>query len=366
MPEIASVLVNLYRPFHRRSKPGAAPGTVRSDPEGLKPVIRVIAFGPDEMDEIDVADPQELRNIIGRRSVTWINVDGLGDAKVVKALGEMFNLHPLAMEDVVHVHQRAKVEAYDDQLFICARMVALADRLETEQLSIFVGKNFVLTFQEKPGDCLDPVRERIRKSRGRVRKLGPDYLAYALLDAVVDGYFPVLEKYGERLDDLEDRIARRTGKSTITQVHKNRGDLLHLRRTIWPHREAINSLLRDEHPLITADTQLYLRDCYDHAVQLIDVAETYREMCSDLRDFHYSQMGQKTNDVMKVLTIIATIFIPLGFIAGLYGMNFDSNKSRWNMPELHWVYGYPFALGLMATVSLGMIWYFYRRGWLSD
>jgi magnesium transporter len=309
----------------------------------------------------------ELRRLPLDRGVTWIDVTGLADASAISEIGELFGLHSLALEDVVHIHQRAKVEAFEDHLFIVARMVSANEELESEQVAMFLGPRFVVMFQERPGtDCLDRVRDRLRQGRGRIRELGADYLVYSLLDAIIDGYFPVLQGFGAALDELEDEIDERARPSTIQELHGVRKNLLLVRRIIWSHREAVNGLLRDDYDLIGAETQVFLRDCYDHTVQLLDVAEIYRETCADLRDLHYSQLSQRTNDVMKVLTIMSSLFIPLTFLAGLYGMNFDPDVSRWNMPELRWTLGYPFALGLMAVSAVVMLVYMARRGWLSQ
>lgn len=281
--------------------------------------------------------------------------------RLSRELGEMFGLHGLALEDVVHAHQRAKVEDYEDHLFVVGRMVSTNGELESEQIALFLGSDFVLTFQEGlPGDCLDPLRERIRRDHGNVRKAGADYLAYAIIDAVVDSYFPVVEQYGDRLDELDGKLSSKPGSDAIGQVHQLRSELLMLRRSIWPHQDAIAELLRDTHELVTPETRVYLRDTLDHTLQIIDVIHTYREMCSDLRDFFFSVVSTRTNEVMKVLTIIATIFIPLSFIAGVYGMNFD------HMPELHWRMGYPFALSVMSVVAAGLIGFMWRKGWLRD
>jgi magnesium transporter len=296
----------------------------------------------------------------------WVDVDGLGDADTVRSLGEIFNLHPLALEDVLHVFQRPKLEQYGEHYFLVARMASLNDHLETEQLSIFLGKDFVLTFQDSlPGDCLDPVRNRIRKSLGRIRQYGPDHLVYALLDAVVDSHFPVLEHYGERLDVLEDRILEAATTRSISQVHTIKRDLLTLRRAIWPLRDALHSLLRDDIPMVTEETRVYLRDCYDHTVRLIEMIETYRELCADLVDLYLSSVNNRMSEVMKVLTVFSSIFIPLTFIVGVYGMNFDTSVSRWNMPELLWPFGYPLVLAFMLAVAVAFLVFFHRKGWLA-
>jgi magnesium transporter len=351
--------------IHRRTQPGASPGTVTADPEAHRTSVQVIAYGPDEMIEKSVDNLDAIRGIVGKYPVTWINVDGLGDAATIENLGQIFGLHRLALEDVVNTHQRAKVEPYGEQLFIVARMADLELRANTEQLSMFVGTNFVITFQEEAGDSWEPIRQRIRSKAGRIRTLGPDYLAYEIMDANIDAYFPVLEQFGERLDELEDTVLAQPTADVIDQVHELKSGLLMLRRAIWPHREMLAALARDSMPLITDPTRVYLRDCYDHIVQLVDLTETYRELTADLRDLYMSAISNRINETMRVLTIIATIFIPLTFIAGIYGMNFDHSASPWNMPELYWFWGYPFALGLMTVVAVAMVVFFRSRGWLG-
>ncbi|MHB9049429.1 MAG: magnesium/cobalt transporter CorA [Pirellulales bacterium] len=354
------------RHFHRRTPPGAPPGTLVVDPAAPRPVVSVIAYGPEGFAERQIDDIGQVREFLGQWPITWIDVDGLGDTRTVCQLGEMLGLHQLALEDVVNVHQRAKVEPYGDHLFIVTRMIRMTDRLETEQISLFVGPNFVLTFQEHRGDCFDPVRERLRQSHGGIRETDTGFLAYALVDSVIDGYYPVLEQYGERLDRLEDDVLQYGNHDIIARIHEVKSDLFQLRRAIWPHRDAVNELVRDPHPLITGDTRVYLRDCYDHVVQLIDLVETYRELGADLRDLHLATISNRTNEIMKVLTVIATVFMPLTFIAGLYGMNFHTDVSPWNMPELTWYLGYPFALALMGLVAGWMLLFFRRRGWLGS
>ena len=358
--------INLARPFVRRTRPGASPGVIHSDPDFSSPEIRVIQYGPDTYLDQLVESPRDISEQLGKAPVTWVNVSGLGDAKAIQQLAGLFNLHVLAIEDVVNVHQRAKVESYQDHLFLVVRMPSVNSHLHYEQVSFFIGDGYLLTFQEMPGDCWDPVRDRLKKGRGSIRSHGPDYLAYALVDSAIDAYYPVLEDIGERVDQLEERVLSKADSHLISEIHKVRRDLLLLRRMLWPHREAINTLIRDDHPLISPETRVYFRDCYDHAVQLIEVSEMYREMCSDLRDFHYSEISTRMNEVIKILTIISTIFIPLSFIAGVYGMNFDPDASRWNMPELNWPFGYPFALGVMFLTACGFLYLLWRKGWLRD
>ncbi len=351
--------------FSRRTKPGAMPGTIAAPPDALAPVIRSMAFGPDTVEEAEVREPEKLTEALKRNPVTWVHVDGLGSPTLIQILGQIFSLHMLALEDVVNVHQRAKVDPYDAHLFVVARIVKSFDPVDTEQISMFVGKNYVLTFQERPGAWLDPVRDRLRRLSGRIHKCGTDYLTYTILDAIIDSYFPAIESLADRLDELEIRVLNRREKDAFLGLHEIRNDLLILRRAIRPHRDAINELIRDDSPFIDDETRVYLRDCYDHVVQLIELLEVYREMCGDLRDYYLSAVSNRLNEVMKLLTIISTVFMPLSFIAGVYGMNFDRSRP-WNMPELGWSLGYLLCLALMGAVAIGLMSYFYRKGWLSD
>jgi magnesium transporter len=350
----------------KRTAPGASPGTIAVDPAAPKPVVRAIGYGPEAIVEESVQDLRQLPKYLEKYPVTWVDVVGLGDAKTLEELGKIFNLHPLALEDAAHADQRAKVEEYGEQLlFIIARVIKVEERLHSEQVSIFVGKNFVISFRERADNCFAPLEERLQVARGRIRRGGADYLAYALLDMIIDSYFPVLEEFGERLDRLDDDLNMRTAGRVIAQIHDARSELLLLRRTMWPHREAVNQLIRDPQHLIGDETRVFLRDCYDNVVQAIELIETYRELCADLRDECLSFINNRLNEIMKVLTIIATIFMPLSFIASLYGMNFNTGASPWNMPELNWRYGYPLVLAIMAAVVVGMLFFFRRRGWLG-
>jgi magnesium transporter len=271
------------------------------------------------------------------------------------------------MEDVVNTYQRAKAEAFSDHLFVATRMPAgegAAGR--TEQLTLFVGNGYVLSFREQPGDWLEPVRQRLRVARGRIRTAGADYLAYALLDAATDHYFPTLEALGERLEVLEDAVTAAPVRHQVAEIHAIKHELLSLRRALWPQREMLNGLIRDEDAIIAPATKIFLRDSYDHVIQLMDILETYREIASGLVDIYLSAMSARLNEIMKVLTVIATLFMPLGFIAGIYGMNFDPQASPWNMPELGWRYGYFFALSLMVATAVGLLLYLWRNGWIGD
>ena len=349
----------------QRAPAGSAPGTLATPPAGAAPTtVRMIAYGPERLTEATIAAVSDLDRVEPGAQVTWIDVQGLGDLDVLRALGERFGLHPLALADIVHPNQRAKVEDYEAHLFIVVRMPNLDDRLWTEQLSMIVGAGFVVTFQEQPGDCFDEVRERLREGKGRIRAEGADYLAYTLLDALIDSYFPLLERYGEALDAIEREVVATPDAGHLTRIHVLKRDLLELRRALWPMREVTSQLLRDDVAFIGASTRLFLRDCADHVFQLMDMVEIDRELASSLIDLHLSSLSMRMNETMKVLTIIATIFIPLGFIAGVYGMNFDRSVSPFNMPELGWYLGYPFALGLMLAVALGLLAYFRRKGWL--
>ncbi len=351
--------------IHRRAAPGTKPGTMNVAPDALATTIDVIAYDKDHIVEKSHVTIQQLADFMNRWPVVWVNVIGLGSVETLKSIATTFNIHPLAMEDVVNVHQRAKADDYPSNVYCVLRMPEPQKDDLTEQLSIIVGKNYVVTFQEGPGDCFDLVRNRLRHEQSVMRQeTQADYLAYRLIDAVVDAYFPILEKIGDRLDELDDRTAAGEGQSAFADLHCVKRELLLLRRAIWPLRDAIRELQTEETPLFGTQTRLFLRDCQDHAIQLIDLVEAYRDISCDIRDFYLSTMSQRMNEVMKTLTIIATIFIPMNFIAALYGMNFESD-SPWNMPELHWHLGYPFALGLMGTFACGMLILFWRRGWIG-
>ncbi len=355
--------------INRRTPPGTAPGTLQVHPDALSPTVRVLAYGPEQFVEQKVEKVDGLGDWRGKYPVIWIAVEGLGDADTIRKLGTVFDLHELALEDVVNAHQRAKVEPYADHLFLVVRSVALsADpnvaQVESEQITIFLGKDFVLTFHQGPDKCLEPVRERLRKNGGRIRTAGTDFLAYAIVDAVVDSYFPVVDQFADQLDDLEDEVVSHPRASLTQRLHVIRNDLLILRRSVRPHREAINELVRDAHPLVSDETRVFLRDCYDHVIQLVDLLEVYRESCADLRDYYLLTVSNRMNEIMTVLTTMATIFIPLSFIASLYGMNFNTQLAG-NMPELNWPYGYVLVLAMMLAIVVGMLVFFHRRGWIG-
>lgn len=358
------------RPPHirRRTEPGAAPGSVVVDPAARAPDLNVMVFGAGPFQEHRGVKVEQLSGFLGSQQNVWIEVDGLGDAKLIERIGELFHLHRLALEDVVNSHQRAKVEPYGDYLFLVARMPKyesphVADRCATEQLSMFLKQNVLITFQEKDDDCLEPVRQRLRQGSGRIREQPIDYLAYALIDAAIDAFYPILEKVGERTEALEEIIlSRGSSMDAFTAIREVKRELLVLRRAIWPHREMIGSLIRDPFPQISDSTRVYLRDCYDHSVQIIDLLELYRDLSSDLRDFHLSMVSHRMNEQMRVLTVVATLFMPPTFLVGLYGQNFAK------LPFAGEEYGYwPFfvALGIFALSSCAMMGYFWYVGWIG-
>lgn len=347
----------------RRSQPGTPPGTIATDPNAQPTQIRVMAYSTAAIHETEIRSVEQLKPLLQHWPVVWVDITGLGNAQVIQELGELFQFHALALEDVVNVHQRAKLEQYSDHLFIVARMCNPEDEVHTEQISLFLKKNVLITFQERPGDCWNPVRERLRHARGRIRSSGADYLSYALIDSTVDSYFPIVDQLSDRLDDLDEEVTQRVHNSQMHRVHELRAELLALRRAIRPHREMINELARNETALISPETQIFFRDCYDHVIQVIDLVDTYRELTADVRDFYMSSVSNRMNEIMKVLTIIATIFMPLSFIAGVYGMNFNTDFPL-NMPELNWSLGYPATLLAMLLTVVGFFWYFKRKGWI--
>jgi magnesium transporter len=351
--------------FKRRRQvvPGEAPGLLKL-PQGAPtgpPVITMIEYGPDCLEErVDVAC-EELLPHLSNDLVTWINIDGLGDLTVLRTLGERFNLHPLALEDVLDTSQRPKVEQYDDYLFIVLKMLYLDHEREigAEQVSMFLGKSFLITLQEEAEfDVFEPVRARIRAGKGRIRHAQSDYLAYALLDSIIDHYYPVLESIGTEIDTIEDELIENPLTRPVGSLHEHKRTLMQIRRMVWPLRDVTNLLLHEEPGLIRQETKIFLRDCYDHSVQLMDLVESYRDVLSGLTEVHISSIGLRTNEIMRVLTVISSVFIPLTFIAGVYGMNFA------HMPELSEPWGYGACLLVMVTVAVGQILYLKKRHWL--
>jgi magnesium transporter len=350
--------------------PGTTPGQLNIRSSDPPAELVLIDYNCDRSIRINLEDPAMISQYLETHTVSWIDVLGLGNQDTWKALSSVFNLHRLLVEDVVNVPQRPKIEHYQDQLLIIAVMVILnPDRsgFSKEQVSLVLGKNYLLTVQEEPEeDCFHGVRQRIEADRGVIRTQGADYLTYCLLDAIVDGFFPVLEYYGELIEELEDEVMSKPDRSTLAKIYKVRRELLTVRRAIWPQRDAINSLIRDGSNLVSSEVQVYLRDCYDHTVQVMDMVETYRELATGLMDVYLSAVSNKMNEIMKLLTVVSAIFIPLTFIAGVYGMNFNREKSPLNMPELDWYWGYPACLALMAITAGGLVFFFWKRGWFKS
>jgi magnesium transporter len=294
-------------------------------------------------------------------TVSWINVDSVHDADTLKRLGDAFNLHPLVLEDIFNTDQRPKLEDYGDYCYLVLKMLTYSgEAIASEQVSLILGKNHVISFQEggKPGDVFDPIRKRLRNGGGQIRKYGADFLVYSLMDAIVDQYFTILETISERIEDLEEEVVNDPRPETVNAIHHLRREMIYLRKSVWPLREVVNNLYRGELALVTPATQIYLRDLYDHTIRVIDTIETLRDLLSGILDIYLSSVSYRMNEVMKVLTIIATVFIPLTFIVGVYGMNFDF------LPELHWHWSYPLLWGIMIGIVLVMLYYFRRKKWM--
>lgn len=351
-------------------RPGSLPGTLKIPANAQPPTFHLIDYGPTTCHAQDLDHPEAAAAYLDTHSVAWLDVKGLGSEPLLRQLGEVFGLHPLVLEDVVNVPQRPKIEEYPDQLVAIARMVVPHPQVTgflSEQVSFVLGQHYLLTIQEEPEhDCFNPIRNSIRNNKGVIRSRGADYLLYALYDSVIDGFFPVLEAYGEQIELLEDEVVVNPSRRTLERIHALKRELLMLRRAIWPQRDAINSLIRDGSDLISPDVAIHLRDCYDHAIQVLDMVETYRELASSLMDVYLSSVSNRMNEVMKLLTVISSIFIPLTFIAGIYGMNFNADKSPFNMPELAWYWGYPLCLAMMGLTALGLVLFFWRKGWFEN
>jgi magnesium transporter len=342
---------------------GLPPGTPVFVGEKKVEKVKVSYIDYDEAryEEKEVEEIEECFPFKDMPTVTWINIDGLHQVDIIEKLGKSFGLHPLILEDIVNTHQRPKMEEFEQHNYIVLKMLIYNEEtheIQTEQVSLILGKNYVISFQEREGDIFETIRERIRKGKGRVRKMGPDYLAYCLMDAIVDHYFVILEKTGEKIEELEDEVVTNPDPETLQGIHKLKREMIFLRRSVWPLRELVNMLERGESPLIHESTRIYLRDVYDHTIQVIDTVETYRDMLSGMHDTYLSSVSNKMNEVMKVLTIIATIFIPLTFIAGIYGMNFEF------MPELKWHWAYFGFWVLIVLIAISMVIYFRRKKWL--
>jgi magnesium transporter len=347
----------------RSQKAGLPPGTIVHVGEKRRERVKlsVINYDGANFQEKEVKNVKEAFSFRNKSSVTWLNIDGVHQPEIIEQVGTNFGMHPLVLEDIANTGQRPKMEDFDDYIFVVLRMHRFDEKeseTKSEQISILLGRDFVVSFQEREGDVFDPIRERLRSNKGKIRKMGADYLAYALIDAVVDNYFMILEKLGETIEEIEDKLITNPTSETLQTLHGLKRELIFLRKSVWPLREVINRLERSESPLINKSTFVYLRDVYDHTIQVMDAVETFRDMLSGMLDIYLSSISNRMNEIMKVLTVIATIFIPLTFIAGIYGMNFRY------MPELGQSWGYAAVLIVMLTIALVMLVYFRRKKWI--
>jgi magnesium transporter len=354
-------MVRLFQRAPRKTSlsPGTVQYTGERKVEGMR--IQVMDYDGEGCAEREIRTVGEAFPLRGAPAITWINVDGLHDTALLQNLADRIGLHPLVLEDIVSTHERPKLEDYQDYLYIVLRMLEFKDEeneIATEQLSLVVGPNYVISVQEEPGDCFDPVRLRIRAGKGRSRRMGPDYLAYTLIDAVVDSYFVILERLGEKIELLEEELMERPTRELLHTIHELKREMILLRRAVWPLREVAGRLERGESGLVKHETRVFLRDLYDHTIQVIDGVESYRDMLTGLQDLYLSSVSNKLNEVMKVLTIIATLFIPVSFFAGVFGMNFDY------MPELRWKWSYPIFWAVILSAIGGMLMWFRRKRWL--
>ncbi|MBN3041040.1 MAG: magnesium/cobalt transporter CorA [Candidatus Omnitrophica bacterium] len=329
--------------------------------------ISLIDYGPKDFQEKIIDNIEEVFALKEAPTVTWINIDGLCRTDIIESVGTHFQVHPLTLEDIVTTGQRPKFENFDDYIFVVLTMFMFDDNKKdvvAEQVSLVLGPNFVISVQETEGDVFGPIRERIRTAKGRIRKMGADYLAYSLLDAVVDNYFNIMEKLGEKIENMEDELINDPSPRTLKTIHCLKQQILFLRKSVWPLRELVSGLERSESKLIAKGTRIFLRDLYDHTIQVIETVETFRDMVSGMLDIYLSSISNRMNEIMKVLTIFAAIFIPLTFIAGVYGMNFNSQASKWNMPELNSRFGYIGVWAVMLLVAASMLFYFRRKKWI--
>ncbi len=350
----------------RRAPVGSPPGTLIADPNAHSPrlTLRLMDQEGNQQVHTDFAFDDLARQQAGWPKM-WLDCTGLADADVIAQIGQHFGFHPLALEDVLNVGQRPKVEFHPGHVFVVLPMLHHDEGARREQVSIFFNTEFVVTFQERPGDVFDPVRRRIEAGGQRLFARGADYLAYALIDAIVDAYFPLLEARSEEIDHLEEEVLDAAEQEQLTRMYEMRREVRHLRQILLPMRDAVGSLVRTQSVSLSEDTQRFLNDTQDHSVQLLEMSETARDTLTGLIELHMSLSSARTNEVVKLLTIVSSIFIPLGFLAGLWGMNFDTDASPWNMPELDFYFGYPLALAIMATIAFGLLWYFHRKGWLG-
>ncbi|MDD5079755.1 MAG: magnesium/cobalt transporter CorA [Candidatus Omnitrophica bacterium] len=347
---------------------GQAPGSIIyvGEKKIEEPRISIIDYDEKSFQEKEVKNVEECFPFKESPTITWINIDGLHDTDIISKIGNYFGIHHLILEDIANTSQRPKFEESGKYIFVVLNMLYFDEKdneTKAEQVSFVFGTNFVISFQEQEGDVFNPIRGRIRDNKGRIRKSGADYLAYVLVDAVVDNYFIILEKLGEKIANMEDELVANPSARKLQTIQDLKRDIIFLRKSVWPLREIISGLQRTESDLLQDSTAAYLRDLYDHTIQVIDTIESLRDMVSGMLDIYMSSISNKMNEVMKVLTIIATIFIPLTFIAGIYGMNFNPDVSFFNMPELNWKFGYMFAWGVMFSVASAMVIYFKKKRW---
>ncbi|MDA3812780.1 MAG: magnesium/cobalt transporter CorA [Candidatus Cloacimonetes bacterium] len=345
-----------------QKKVGLPPGTLihvgKERSEETK--ITIIDYDEKHFEEMGVRKVEECFPFKDKPSVTWVNIDGVHNIDVIEAIGKHFGVHPLVLEDIVNTRQRPKMEDFGDYIFVVLKMIYYKEKedvIKSEQVSLITGPNFVISFQEIEGDIFNSIRDRLRDSKGRIRKMGADYLAYTLMDSIVDNYFVILETLGEKIEDMEDELMTNPTPETVQLIHNQKKDLIFLRKSVWPLREVLSGLERSESALIHKSTRVYFRNVYDHTIQVMDAVETSRDMLSGMLDIYLSSVSNKMNEVMKVLTIIATIFIPLTFIAGIYGMNFQY------MPELGWRWGYFAVVFVMFVIGISMVSFFKRKKW---
>jgi len=349
----------------KRSPIGASPGTLIADPAARRSELRLTLISPERSRTIEQASIDDVHANRDRWPILWLDCTGLANVDLIAGIGRIFNLHPLALEDVVNTGQRPKVDFFEDHAFIVVKMIDDAAAHRYEQISLFLGGNFIVTFQEREGDPFDPVRKRIESSApNRLRTRGADYLAYALIDAIVDSYFPPIEAAGDIVDGIEDEMLHKAHKHQMRQLHELRRDANVLKGVLWPMRDALATLIRNDAPFVKAETKIFLNDTLDHSLRQIELVETQRDMLTGLIEMHLSLMQARTNDVISYLTIVSVIFMPLTFLVGVWGMNFDPAASPWNMPELKAYYGYPSALLFMVLVAAGLIAFFKWKRWL--
>lgn len=347
----------------RSRKAGLPPGTLVHIGEKRTEKVRIslIDYDEERFEEKQMERVEQCFPFKDTPTVTWINIDGIHQTDIIEKIGAHFDLHPLIMEDIVNTAQRPKMEDFGNYMFIVLKMLSYNEKteeVEAEQVSLILGSNFVISFQEKEGDVFDPVRGRLRNGKGRIKKMGADYLAYRLMDAIVDNYFAILEKLGEKVETLEDLLVESPGQEALHDIRNLKSEMIFLRKSVWPLREVVSGMQRGESLLIKDSTTIYLRDVHDHTVQVIDTIEAFRDILAGMMDIYLSSVSNRMNSIMKVLTIIATIFIPLTFIVGIYGMNFEY------MPELHTKWGYPAVLFIMLAVVAVMLGYFKKKKWL--